>query len=408
MKYTSEGIRTMANGKYKGWLAYKDENGKWKQKSKTLKATGKRAADKELKEWHAEMEAEAEAEALAAAGGANPSETVADYVAQYIEGRSTHVESSSKRGYRGLLRKEIAPYIGSIPLDDLTPDDVDKWLSDLSKDYEPVTCKKAFVLLRSAMTQAVERDRLAKNPTRTVRPPKVEQGNPNALTEHDLGMVLSMLDIDNLTPAMLAAKMAICTGMRQGELLGLQWKNVDIDNGVIYVDEAIGQGENGLYTKNPKNKNSKRPVVYVPIIGQDLSNRRAEMEKECLAAGVLFSDDMYVLGNVDGSYMQPHYVSTKWRGFADAFNLIGTEGNRVTFRDLRHSYASTAIHNGIDPKVVADSMGHANPYMTLKTYTSADNDAQRRAAEKLNEIYGTLAERSKRGANIIDVTGSEG
>ena len=133
------------------------------------------------------------------------------------------------------------------------------------------------------------------------------------------------------------------------------------------------------------------------------------MRRECLRAGVPFSEQLYVIGGIDGSFMPPHYISRKWRSLADALELVGTEGKRPTFHDLRHTYATTAIAHGIDVKTVSSAMGHSNAAMTLNTYATADPDAKRRAADALARAYEMDAKRG-RGENVIsiDATGTEG
>ena len=85
--------------------------------------------------------------------------------------------------------------------------------------------------------------------------------------------------------------------------------------------------------------------------------------------------------------MQPHYLSTRWRIAADALELIGTQGRRPTFHDLRHTFATAAIAHGVDIKTVSSFMGHANAAMTMNTYADADPDAKRRGAETVARAY---------------------
>ena len=167
MKYSSACIMEY-RGKWRAKLKYKDENGKWQTKTKMLKSKGKRDAQREMEEWRDEMERAAAADA----GKPNEAETVSDYLEAYIAGKEVDIERSSFLEYKRIAKNQIGPYIGSQSLDALTPDEVRAWVVEISKEYAPVTVRKALVLLRSAMNQAVECDRLAKNPTRTVKPPK--------------------------------------------------------------------------------------------------------------------------------------------------------------------------------------------------------------------------------------------
>ena len=404
MIYSSATLREY-RGKWRAQLKYK-EGGKWKNVSKMMKAKGKREAQREMEAWKEELERQATIKA----GAPNPEETVADYLARYIEGKSAAVEPSTLAGYRQLFKKQIAPYIGSVALDELSPDGVQEWVNTLNRDYSAYTVHKAFVLLKSAMTQAVERDRLLKNPTRTVHAPKQPRTKPNALDERGRGRVLAVLEAaGECSPAMLGVKIALFTGMREGEICGLRWKRVNLERNTLQVAEAIGHEDGRYYIKDPKTNESRRIICYPEELAADLSARRAAMEKDSLAAGVAFSEEMFALGEIDGSFMHPQFLWRKWKELAKALELVGTQGKRPTFHDLRHTFATAAIAEGIDVKTVSNSMGHANAAMTLNTYASVDPDAKRRAADTMGAAMTAAKEKAKRGAKVIefDKTGTD-
>ena len=118
---------------------------------------------------------------------------------------------------------------------------------------------------------------------------------------------------------------------------------------------------------------------------------------------------LYVIGGADGSFMQPHYLSNRWRRTADALELVGTEGKRPTFHDLRHTFATAAIAHGVDVKSVSSMMGHANAAMTMNTYASADPDAKRRASDAVARAIETEVSRHASDGQILTLgrTGRE-
>lgn len=378
MHYESSFLRKNGN-RWRGVLKYKDGNS-WRVVSKTLDARGKRDARRELEAWRDEMEAEAQRAADAEARGYEPGETVSAYVAAYIEGRSLHVERSTAAEYRRVLRKLIDPGIGGVELDALEPDAVQAWVNGLAEEFAPVTVRKALVLLRSAMRQAVERDRLAKDPTRTVKPPRIATPKPNALDAGGRAKVARFLAIDPSTAVNIGIALALYLGMREGEVCGLRWANVDLDRRVLHVVETIGHEGSRWYVKEPKTGGSRRELCIPDVLADAMAVRRAEMDRERAMTGIEL-DRLYVTGGADGRFMQPHYLSAKWRRIADSLELSGTQGRRPTFHDLRHTCATTAIAAGVDVKTVSSMLGHANAAMTLNVYASADPDAKRRGAE---------------------------
>lgn len=399
MKYTNACL--LAHGtKWRGQLQYKDDGGKWRKRTKTLNAAGKRAALKELEEWRDQMEREAEAEKEGRAAI-----TVAEYVAGYIEGKANSVEPSTQAEYGRLLSKLIAPHLGSTPIRDLTPAIIEDWVKECGEAYKPQTVVKAFKLFKAAMVRAVERDELSKNPFRTVETPKVTKAKPNSLTQRDANAVLTVLGAFDQTPQTLAIEIALYTGMRLGEICGLRWRGVDLERMELGVCESLGHYGAGWYLKEPKTGGSVRTIAVPPALADSLKERRAAMMAACLSAGVPFSESFFVLGGIDGAWINPQRVSHKWRDLASALEIEGTQGKRPTFHDLRHTYATLAIANGVDVKTVSSALGHSNAAMTLNTYASADPDAKRRAAQTMQRVYAEPAT-----AEVLELgrTGTDG
>lgn len=412
-------------GKWRGQLKYKDGS-KWRSISKVLSSKGKRDAQKELAAWRETMEVKTlEAE------GKKPDQTVNDYLNAYVNEAAGSVEPSTVSGYRHLAHNVIGRYIGSVELCDLNPSKVARWQQDALEDYSAASVRKGLILLRAAMKQAVEREVLSKDPTRTVRPPKQASPKSNSLDERGRAAVLAFVNINPTSAVSVGIRIALYTGMREAELCALRWKNVNIDAGTLRVGESFGRAARGdaeryavdpicfagWYLKEPKNKGSIRTVCYSEALSAVLQERKSLMREECLAAGVPFNENMYVLGSIDQynttrsgkpalDYMpmHPHTLWKRWHSIAGDLELIGTEGKVPALHDLRHTYATTAIANGIDVKTVSSSMGHSDAAMTLNRYASADPDAQRRAAKKLEEIYSIEA---RNGSYLLDNANSQ-
>ena len=172
--YTSVCIRPSGT-KWRAQIKSKNNQGKWQIRSKTLNSKGKRAAMREAEEWRDLMETEHLVELEREALGVRKGETVAEYVARYIDSKAKagNIDRSTSNGYRGMLARQIEPYaeVGGAELGTLDPSTVAEWVGKLSERYAPVTVRKAFNLLRAAMGEAVDRDVIAKDPTRTVKPP---------------------------------------------------------------------------------------------------------------------------------------------------------------------------------------------------------------------------------------------
>lgn len=410
-KFATVSVRKYGSDKWRATFPYRTPNGKWSNKTRVLKTTGRdkgrserieTAAKNEAEELRKKLNDEAEEERT----GRKKGETVADYVSGYIDGRSLYVERSTAAEYKRLLSKLIGPSIGSIELDELNPDTVQAWVNGIAKDFAPVTVRKALVLLRSAMTQAVERDRLTKNPTRTVKAPKLDGPKPNALDERGRAKVARFIALDPSTRLNIGFALALYMGLREGEICGLRWRDVDLERGSLSIEQTIGHEGSRWYVKEPKTGGSRRALFIPDVLIAPLGERMAQVREEALAAGLSRDalPDLFVVGNADGTFMQPHYLSSRWRKAADALELVGTQGKRPTFHDLRHTFATSAIAHGVDVKTVSSMMGHANAAMTMNTYADADPDAKKRGAETVARALQAEALKHERDGQVLELS----
>lgn len=380
MKYTAAYLREGRAGGWKGILKYKDESGKWRQREKKLDATGKREAQRELDAWRAEMEDAAQWELP----GAKRPGDVGEFVAQYIDTleHSRSVEKSTLTPYRA-MQKHIAAGLGSVSFEKLDSDIAQAWVNQMAADgYAVSTIRKAFNLLKAAYTDAVNRRALPYNPLEGVKLPKQTKKEPNALDAAQRAKLLAYLDIAGDTPVNLAIRLAINTGMREQELCGMRWRDVDLKAGVIHIRNVIGRDGGRTYEKEPKTGGSRRDIPISPLVAAMLKGRRAEMAEQCMEAGVPLTMDHHVLGRIDGAYMNPHSLWREWKAVAKSLGLVGTEAKTPTFHDLRHTFATAAIASGADVKSVSSILGHANAAMTLNIYATADAEAKRRTMER--------------------------
>lgn len=388
MKYSSAFVRKNG-GCWYGVLNFK-EDGKWHATSHRLDATNKQTATRELTVWRAKMEARATAED---AEDARASRTVPAYVDGYIDrmASSEAIEGATIIDYRATARR-IASAFSNVVLRDLTPEAVQRWEAGMLKGgLSAATVGKAHRLLKQIMSEAVQLDILTKNPVDPVKPPKRKHAAPNALDLDGRTAVLSALDATADTPTTVGARIALYTGLREGEVCGLRWQDVSIQTddegqaagGTITVCRSIGARTGGHYVKTPKTGHV-RDVPIPADLANLLTHWQAAQRVGAVAAGVSFPGQLYVTGRVDGSYQAPETLSHEWHALAKAFGVKGTEGRVPTFHDLRHTFATCAIAEGVDVKTVSSILGHANAAMTLNVYASADPDAKRRAAVTIN------------------------
>lgn len=374
------------------------------------------AAERERMEAEAEAERiaaeqRAEAERIAAEEAATP--TVDEYVTSYIDTleASGNVERVTAYNYR-ITAARIAEGFPNVKIIDLTTAQVQKWENGLSrKGYSPATVLKYHRLLSEVCKHAADVDQIiARNPCAGVKVPKQKAPSPNSLTREGYARLARTLELLEPSAVVTAATIALYTGLRQGEICGLRWRNYRVDgngNHTIKVEEAIGKAKGGTYSKAPKTKSSQRTVPVPEPLADMLERRRAHMVKELELDGISLDqndfDALYIVGYSDGQYHSPTLLSRNWKALSSSFGLVGTQGRRISFHDLRHSFASLAISEGADIKAVAAVLGHANAAITLNVYADAYEEGKRRASELIERAvreqgdvipYAELAEQN--------------
>ena len=363
-------------GTWRAVARYRDDEGSVRQRTRAMRARRKGDASVEAAAWYAGLvAAEGGAAQQAAAPARARPQTVAGWVSEYVErlGATGSIEASTLRGYRHTV-KLVADGLGETPLGALTPGRAQEWESEMTgRGLSSSTVGKAHRLVKQAMRAAVMDGRVAANPMDAVRPPKRRNAHEgiNALDASWRAWLLSTLDAIGETPVTVAARVALWTGLREGEVCGLQWRDADLDARTLWVRRSVGVGDGGRYVKAPKT-NRARDVAMPGELAATLAAWRD--------AGGAWDPGDFVLSRGAEPY-SPTMVSREWAMLARLLDLRGTEGRRVTFHDLRHTWATMAVAAGVDIKTVASNLGHANAAMTLNVYASADPDAKRRAAD---------------------------
>ena len=371
-----------------GHLKYRDpQTGRWRQVSKTFgpEVTSRRRAERALAEWRAEMEVEA---ASAPALSADADADVADYVESFVAMLETAgaIERSTAKSYAGCA-KRIREAFGGTALRDLTPQMVQAWHAEgIRGGYSPRTVNKWHRLLSEACRHAVATDALARNPCAAVRAPKGGPAEPNSLTMEQYARLAATLSVLNPSPTVTAAAIALHCGLRVGEICGIRWREYDAERRTIHVVEAIGS-DGGDYSKRPKTLAGTRDVPVPEALARTLEARRAEMRRQLQEAGVEPSAEefgaLYVIGYPDGRHYSPTRVSREFKGLAEALDLVGSRGRRMTMHGLRDSYATLAIAAGADVRSVSGVLGHSSPAITMNVYADALPEGKRRASELL-------------------------
>ena len=316
--------------------------------------------------------------------------TLADYLRTWIEEAEARVPLAAKTAerYRGLIEKQIVPQLGALQIQKLRPGHIAAWHSTLLKngraDGAPLSARTvghAHRVLRKALEDAARREIIARNPATAEPPPKVTAEEVRSLSAEDVATVLDAL---RPTPIFAAVVVLLVTGMRRGELLGLQWGDIDLDAGSLEIERAVEQTKaHGLRLKAPKTAKGRRRVSIPPGAVEALRTHRKGHLEIRIALGLGRMPDTFpVFGSpIDGSLRDPDSLTKEWKRLVTVHKLPP-----VTLHALRHSHASALIAGGLDVVTISRRLGHANPNVTLGVYAHAFSQSDRVAADLMNAV----------------------
>ena len=337
------------------WIVFNvatGEPGKRKQRTVTMKGSY-RDAQKEL----TKLISAADAGSLP-----EPSrETVATYMTAWLHA-STAQSPKTKERYAGLVRLQIVPHLGAIPLQKLRPSHIAAWHATLiGNGLSAQTVLHAHRVLSLALKQAVEHGTLTRNPALAARPPRVEGREIEILPQAQIATLMAGLaDHPLLYPV---AVLALASGMRRGELLALEWGDVDLDRGVVRVERSVEETKaGGLRVKAPKTKRGRRNIGLTADAVAVLREHRKRQLELRLQLG-FGGQPVLVFSTLDGDILSPDNFSRDWRRTLRARKLP-----LCSFHALRHTHASLLLAGGTDVLTVSRRLGHAKASVTLDTY----------------------------------------
>lgn len=281
-----------------------------------------------------------------------------------------------------IARLERTVDLRPIPLTALTPAHVERAMAALTdRGLSPQTVRHARSTLRRALRDAQRDGILNRNVAALARPPRADRREMRALTAAEVGRLVAGTADDRFGPLYA---LAAGTGLRLGELLGLQWSDVDLDARQLTVRRALSRAHGGGFElAEPKTPRSRRTVMLPAIALDALRRQKARQAADRLAAGTAWQDSRgLVFTDALGRSGDPSAASVAFRTAADRLGLP------VRLHDLRHTAASLMLAAGVPLKVVSEALGHSSIAITADVYSHVTPDLRREAADALDRAFG--------------------
>lgn len=315
--------------------------------------------------------------------------SVAEYLEMWLEDyASTRLGPDTYRDYCRVVRKHLIPSLGDMPLQELSPLHVVRYINRALKqgrlDGKGGLSKRSvqyhYTILREALEYAVRWDLLDRNPADRVDPPVPERREPNVLTPEAVPAFLEAIKRTGHYYVPIA--LAVMTGMRRNEVLGLRWEDVDLENGVVRVTKVLKRIDGAFDFRKPKSKKSRRAIVLPEVLVEILRRHRAEQEERKRIMGPAYRDHGLVCCRPDGTPIVPSTFSTYFRSWIKRHAVFP----RITLHGLRHSHATLLMGVGVHPKIVSERLGHSTINITLDLYTHCLPLLQKEAADRFDQI----------------------
>lgn len=371
-------VRKRANGKWQ-LSVYKTDphTGKSKRHYKTVEAINKYDAKKKAIIFEAKLESEFIS---------YDNIYFSKYAQLWLDKKRKNLAPKTISNYTSKLNLHILPELGGIKLLNLKPikflDFYDKLQSE--KNLSGKSVNVIHKVLHSMLSDAVRWEFLEYNVLDKVKAPKFKSRTDNFLSIEEGKNLLALIEKKEiLMKYKLAIHIALFCGLRNGEIMGLEWKDFDFNNNIFEVKRASQYISNeGIITKIPKNETSIRKIHFNDSLKELFMEHKINNKELAETIPNWIETDRIFTTNKGGAIF-PDTISKWFAKFLKRNNF----SKKITFHGLRHTSATIMIYNGIDIQTIATRLGHADPTTTLKIYSHQIKKADKTAADK---IFDTL------------------
>jgi len=309
-------------------------------------------------------------------------QTVEQYLTTWLEGtKASTTEASSYVRIQFDVHRCVIPRLGTYQLRKLTGQQVQAFYGQmLGEGYAASTVRHMHTTLHDALKNAVKLGLVHCNVADLVDPPRVLQREMDVLTEQQVRTLIDTVKGDRLEALIV---LALATGLRAGELMALQWRDVNLDSGVLQVRRTLKRMSHGYGFGRAKTKRSHRPIALPTMVTEALQKHYAAQLEERAQAKDAWQDLDLVFCNQIGQRMSKHiFQGYSW--FGRVLRAAGLP--RVRFHDLRHTAATLLLARGVNVKVVSEMLGHSSISVTLSLYAHVLPHMQRDAAATMDDL----------------------
>ncbi len=310
-------------------------------------------------------------------------QTVTQFLDQWLENvAKPSVRPKTLHSYAQIVRLYLKPALGHHQLAKLAPQHVQAMLNDRQQaGLSPRTVQYARDVLRQALNQALKWGLVARNVALLVDPPRSDRQPVTPLAaEQARGFLDQLKSQENRLWPVIA--MAIMTGLRQAELLGLRWSDVDLEGRTLCVAQTLQRIDGKWQVGEPKSKRSRRTLPLPAEVVSTLRAQRLRQLEERLLAGDRWQDWGLIFTSTVGTPLEPSNLNARLH------TLLAEAGlPQQGIHKLRHCFASLLIAQGVSPRVVMEMLGHSQISLTMNTYAHVMPTMLEDAARAVDAVF---------------------
>ncbi len=311
--------------------------------------------------------------------------TIAEWIDTWLEVYIVpNVSPTTLSRYQGMIKRYIKPIIGHMQVQQLNTLAVQAWVNGLKtspasgKEMSASTIKHAYHVLKGSLDKAVLAGVIPRSPCTGIMLPKGQKKPP---VVYDEAQIKQLIEAAKGTEMELIIDIELCLGLRRGELLGLQWDNIDFEKNQIHVvrNRVVVDGKSTV--KDPKTESSRRTVDVPVQLIQKLRQHKTKCLANRLRMGQAYTVTDYVIVHPDGKPIYPEYVSQMFTKLQKKAGLP-----KCRFHDLRHLCASIMLMQGVNVKVAQEHLGHKDISTTMNIYSHVLPSVAKEAAQKIGAL----------------------
>jgi integrase len=305
-------------------------------------------------------------------------ETLGEFLIEFMENKVKHsIRASTYHNQIFMTKKQLLPALGSKKLKDIKPLDIQKFYSKkMEEGLSAAYIKQLHSILTKAFRTALEWGLIEKNVMATVKAPRIQKKNMAIWTMKEANQFLEYVKERKF---FIVYVLAIYTGMRKGEILGLRWRDCDLENNTISIQQTLYKTNGTFVFQEPKTKGSKRIITISDFVVHCLKKQKARQNEWKLRLGQAYQSSDLVAANWVGTPIDPTHLHCD---FKSSIQKAGVPV--IRFHDLRHTHATLLLQMGENPKVVSERLGHADVSITLDTYAHVLPNMQKDLAKKFD------------------------